>query len=72
MPGKDFLALLLKTGFHRAGLHRYTGFKSSPFTEGALFSGERLVDYRSRAKIESQAGHVEEPSREAVCEPGTA
>ncbi len=53
-------------------MSRYTGFKSSPYTEGALFYGERLVDYKSRAKIESQARLVEEPSREAVCEPGTA
>ena len=42
MPGKDFLALMLKVGFHRAALVRYTGFKSSPYTEGALFYGEKL------------------------------
>jgi hypothetical protein len=40
----DFLGLLLKAGFHRAALERYTGFKSSPYTEGALFYGEKLVD----------------------------
>ena len=39
MPGKDFLALMLKAGFHRVALRRYTGFKSSPYTEGALFYG---------------------------------
>ena len=42
MPGKDFLALMLKAGFHRVALRRYTGFKSSPYTEGALFYGEKL------------------------------
>jgi hypothetical protein len=62
---------MLKTGFHRAGLASYTGFKSSPYTEGALFYGERLVDYKARAHIESQAAHVEEPQREAVCDPGS-
>ena len=43
MPGKDFLALMLKAGFHRVALRRYTGFKSSPYTEGALFYGEKLA-----------------------------
>ena len=63
MPGKDFLALLLKVGFHRAGLDRYTGFKSSPYTEGALFYGEKLVDQKAEAVIESLMTRVEEPKR---------
>jgi hypothetical protein len=63
--------MMLKIGFHRAGLASYTGFKSSPYTEGALFYGERLVDYKALAHIESQAGLVEEPRREVACEPGS-
>lgn len=72
MPGKDFLALMLKVGYHRAGLNSYTGFKSSPYTEGALFYGERLVDLSSRVHVTSQAKLVEEPVQEAVCDPGSA
>lgn len=44
----DFLALMLKVGFHRAALKGYTGFKSSPYTEGALFYGEKLVEAAAR------------------------
>ena len=42
-------------------MDRYTGFKSSPQTEGALFYGEKLVDVRAREGIESQAARVTEP-----------
>lgn len=58
-------------GFHRAGLNRYTGFKSSPYTEGALFYGEKLVDARVARHIAAQKGLVAEPSREVSCEPGS-
>ncbi len=44
-------------------MDRYTGFKSSPYTEGALFYGEKLVDQRAEAVIESLLGRVEEPKR---------
>jgi hypothetical protein len=64
--------LLLKAGFHRAALRRYTGFKSSPYTEGALFYGEKLVDARGKDAIFSQAEHVTEPLIEVACEPGSA
>lgn len=37
----DFLALLKKAGFPSAELVRLTGFKSSPYTEGALIYGEK-------------------------------
>ena len=30
-----------KAGFHRLSLTAYTGFKTSPYTEGALFYGEK-------------------------------
>ncbi len=44
-------------------MDRYTGFKSSPQTEGALFYGEKLVDMRSKGVIETEAGRVAEPRR---------
>jgi len=67
----DFLALLLKTGFHRASLTAYTGFKSSPYTEGALFYGEKLVDMKAQAAIETQAALLEE-TKVVECAPGGA
>jgi hypothetical protein len=63
---------MLKTGFHRAALRCYTGFKSSPYTEGAVFYGETLVDAKTRDVIISQAEHVTEPLIEVACEPGSA
>jgi hypothetical protein len=65
MPGKDFLALMLKAGFHRVALRRYTGFKSSPYTEGALFYGEKPLAGQVRDDAASQA----EPPAAAVIEP---
>jgi hypothetical protein len=59
----DFLATLLKVGFHRAAMPRYTGFKSSPYTEGALFYGEKLVDARATEAITAQAGQLMESVR---------
>jgi hypothetical protein len=41
MAGKDFLALLSKAGFMAGQLVKYTGFKSSPYTEGALIYAEK-------------------------------
>ena len=67
----DFLGLLLKAGFHRTALRHYTGFKSSPYTEGALFYGEKLVDASAQDAIRSQAEHLSEPPREVACEPGS-
>ena len=55
MPGKDFLALMLKAGFHRVALRRYTGFKSSPYTEGALFYGEKPAAGQTRDDVVFQA-----------------
>jgi hypothetical protein len=72
MPGKAFLALLLQVGFHRAGLVRYTGLKSSPYTEGALFYGEKLVDEQAKEGIVAQAATVSEPVKGPECPPGTA
>ena len=70
MPGKDFLAILLKVGFHRVALRRYTGFKSSPYTEGALFYGEKLAAGQAREDVASQAEPEASPLKEAVCKPG--
>jgi hypothetical protein len=68
----DFLGLLLKAGFHRASLRSYTGFKSSPYTEGALFYGEKLVDASAQDAIRSQAEHLTESLSGVACEPGSA
>jgi hypothetical protein len=70
MPGKDFLALILQVGFHRAGLMRYTGFKSSPYTEGALFYGEKLLPGQARVDLASQAEPATAPLQEPACAPG--
>ena len=70
MPGKDFLALMLKSGFHRVALRRYTGFKSSPYTEGALFYGEKLVAGQARDDVDSQAEPPAAPLIEPACKPG--
>ncbi|MBM4300639.1 MAG: hypothetical protein FJ121_03780 [Deltaproteobacteria bacterium] len=70
MPGKDFLALMLQVGFHRAGLIRYTGFKSSPYTEGALLYGEKLVPGQARDDVASQAEPAPALLKEPTCEPG--
>ena len=70
MPGKDFLALMLKAGFHRVSLIRYTGFKSSPYTEGALFYGEKLVPGQVRDDVASLAEPSAAPLTDAACKPG--
>lgn len=70
MPGKDFLALMLKVGFHRVALRRYTGFKSSPYTEGALFYGEKLAAGQARDDVASQAEPAAAPLIEPACKPG--
>jgi hypothetical protein len=63
---------MLKAGFHRAGLTRYTGFKSSPYTEGALFYGERLAEVRAQEDSRTQAEtSLAEPAR-VECAPGGA
>jgi hypothetical protein len=61
---------MLKAGFHRVALRRYTGFKSSPYTEGALFYGEKLVAGQARNDVASQAEPSAEPLKEAACKPG--
>ena len=63
--------MLLKARFHRAGMDRYTGFKSSPYTEGALFYGEKLVDIRITEAIEAQAARLAEP-QQVECPPGAS
>ena len=63
MPGRDFLALMLQAGFDRASLSGYTGFKSSPYTEGALFYGEKLVALQAVPGITTQVERLEEPKK---------
>lgn len=62
---------MLKVGFHRASLIGYTGFKTSPYTEGALFYGEKLVDLTAGELITAQAAHLETP-KAVECAPGGA
>jgi hypothetical protein len=63
---------MLQTGFHRVKLAGYTGFKSSPYTEGALFYGERLAAGQV-AEIISPASEPEPaPLNDPRCEPGGA
>jgi len=61
---------MLKVGFHRVSLLRYTGFKSSLYTEGALFYGEKPVDGQARETIVFQAEPSAEPLQEPACKPG--
>jgi hypothetical protein len=61
---------MVQVGFHRGGLLRYTGFKSSPYTEGALFYGEKLAPGQARETMVLQAEVVAAPDQEAACEPG--
>ena len=70
MPGKDFLALMLQAGFHRVALRRYTGFKSSPYTEGALFYAEKLAAGQAREDAASEAQPAPAPLIEPACKPG--
>jgi hypothetical protein len=70
MPGKDFLVLMLKAGFHRVALRRYTGFKSSPYTEGALFFAEKLVAGQTRDDTVFLAEPPAPPVTEPACKPG--
>ena len=62
---------MLQAGFHRASLKSYTGFKSSPYTEGALFYGEKPLDARVVKDLEAQVEHLEEP-KVVECAPGGA
>ncbi|MFH1594961.1 MAG: hypothetical protein ABIG94_01135 [Pseudomonadota bacterium] len=54
---------MLKVGFHRASLKSYTGFKSSPYTEGAIFYGEKPLNPRVRQDLKIQVEHVAEPTQ---------
>ncbi len=71
MPGKDFLALMLKAGFHRVGMDRYTGCKTSPYTEGALFYGEKLADQKATQDIKAQAEGLTGVLKAPECAPGS-
>ncbi len=62
---------MLKVGFHRAALDCFTGFKSSPYTEGALFYGEKLAAQKAESVIESLMARLEKPTR-TECPPGSS
>ncbi len=49
---------------------RYTGFKSSPSTEGALFYGEKLVDGQAREDFAPLAEPEAAPLEAPPCKPG--
>ena len=61
---------MLQVGFHRAGLLRYTGFKSSPYTEGALFYGEKLAPGQAREDLDPQPEPEAAPIEAPPCKPG--
>jgi hypothetical protein len=52
-------------------MDRYTGFKSSPYTEGALFYGEKPVAAGITAAIEAQAARLAEPKK-VECPPSAS
>ncbi len=56
-------------GFQRVGLDRFTGFKSSLYTEGALFYAEKPVVQESDAAIKARLASLEEPQA-TECPPG--
>jgi hypothetical protein len=61
---------MLQAGFHRASLTGYTGFKSSPYTAGALFYGEKPAAGQARETLASQTVEIAEPLKEVKCDPG--
>jgi hypothetical protein len=61
---------MLKVGFHRAFLVIYTGFKSSPYTEGALFYGEKPAAGQARDDAAPQTEPEAAPLTEAACKIG--
>ena len=61
---------MLKAGFNRASLIRYTGFKSSPYTEGALFYGEKPAAGQARDEAAPQTLAEAAPLIEPTCKPG--
>jgi len=50
----DFLALFRKIGFKSAKFVKLTGFKSSPYTEGALFYAEKPRVVQEKDVVRSQ------------------
>jgi hypothetical protein len=59
-------------GFHRAALDRYTEFKTSPYTEGALFYGEKAAVGQVAEPVQNQVELLVEPAPAPACEPGSA
>jgi hypothetical protein len=61
---------MLEAGFHRVQMAGYTGFKSSPYTEGALFYGEKPAEGQARETLAPQTIELAEPLKEVACDPG--
>lgn len=49
-------------------MDRFTGFKSSPYTEGALFYGEKPVVQEAEDASKARLDRLEEP-KETKCPP---
>jgi hypothetical protein len=49
-------------------LDRFTGFKSSPYTEGALFYGEKPAAQEAEDASKARLDRLEEP-KETQCPP---
>ncbi len=60
---------MLKAGFHRVKLVHYTGFKSSPYTEGALFYGEKPAAGQAREDVAPQPEPEASPLEAPACKP---
>jgi len=66
LPGEALPALLAAVGFQGVKLAGYTGLKSSPYTEGALFYGEKPA-----AGVTAEVSPARrEPAPTGVCAPG--
>ena len=50
-------------------MDRFTGFKSSPYTEGALFYGEKPVVQGTEEASKVRLDRLEEPKK-TKCPPG--
>jgi hypothetical protein len=63
---------MLQAGFHRTAFAGYTGFKSSPYTEGALFYGEKPAAGQTLEILAPETLEAPAPQKEAACDPGGA
>ncbi len=52
-------------------MDRYTGFKTSPYTEGALFYGEKLAGQKAAREIKSPDRGMTGGPKAPECAPGS-